>query len=288
MSAVRAELACLAEFGHFLRRHRRYWVIGAALYGTGVRAWSRTRVLRVGFCLLQAVDDLLDGDRRADGDPRMIAEAVAAALEGRGRAPGRLGLLAEHLRIDLAPLGAAGERPLETAAALVRHMAIDHERALRVAVWDAAQLEAHHRTTFRLSLDLLLIGAGARLRAADVPELVAALGWCSTHRDLADDLGHGLVNVPREVLDAAFAEGQGLADLDGMLRTRAARTWLSDGLHETSAGLARLEPRLATDPDRAGARVCGIFVRSIQRFARRHAAGVAVVSGQALTSAWRR
>jgi hypothetical protein len=33
--------------------------------------------------------------------------------------------------------------------------------------------------------------------------------------------------------------------------------------------LARLAPRLAADPDRVGARVCGIFVRSIQRFARR-------------------
>src|SRR5262249_17909339 len=152
-------------------------------------------------------DDLLDGDRACDADPCLVAEEVATALEG-GPAPGtRLGLLARSLRAELVPRGAPGERPAEMAAALVRHMTSDHERARGRAVWTASRLSGHHDRTFRLSLDLLLVGAGARLRAADVPELVAALGWCSTERDLADDLGHGLVNVPREVVEGAAAEG---------------------------------------------------------------------------------
>ncbi len=268
--AVRGvERACLAELLYFLRRHRRYWVIAAALYGDALRAWRRTRVLRVGFCLLQAVDDLLDGDRPCARDPRTVAEEVAVALGGGPEANGRLGLLARSLRAELSSRGRPGERPVEMAAALVRHMMSDHERARERLVWDAARLAAHHDRTFHLSLDLLLIGAGARLRAEDVPELVAALGWCSTERDLADDLRHGLVNVPREVVDGAAAEGQGLEALDLFLATSAARAWRAAGRAQTTEGLARLAPRLAAESDGTGARVCGLFVRSVQRFARR-------------------
>ena len=85
-------------------------------------------------------------------------------------------------------------------------MCVDRERVLSTRVSSATELAELHRATFRGSLDLMLIAADSPLRAIDVPELVEALGWCSTVRDLGDDLSHGLINMPREIAAAAQAE----------------------------------------------------------------------------------
>ena len=80
--------------------------------------------------------------------------------------------------------------------ALVQAMRVDRIRVLEHAVWSEEQLSSHHRTTFTLSVNLMLTTAGCSARAEEVPALIDALAWCSVFRDLDEDLRKGLNNVP--------------------------------------------------------------------------------------------
>ena len=145
-----------------------------------------------------------------------------SALESGAFAKDDLGRLGAAFRADL--LARGGPEALAKAVALMKRMCIDRERVLATQVSSETELAELHRATFRGSLDLMLIAANSPLRASDVPELVEALGWCSAVRDLEDDLGHGLINLPRDVVQAAQAESAD-AKPSAWLATRAVREW---------------------------------------------------------------
>lgn len=267
--AVRLEYICLSQFALFIRRHRRYLVIALFLYGHSLFRWRKTRVLRVGFCLLQAIDDLLDGDRPSAADPRSIAEDITTQLQTGEFRTDRLAALAEALSEDLEALRTDSDDPVGEVIALIRHMAVDRERVERSLIFNAEQLRRHHRTTFMHSLNLLLIAAGASTRARDVPELVEAFGWCSTVRDLEEDLDHGLVNVPADVVAAAEEEGASLDNARVFLSAAAVRRWFATELQRAHSLLVAHGRRRATMDDPAGQRILRIFDRSIAGYVRR-------------------
>ncbi|NIV18357.1 MAG: phosphatidic acid phosphatase [Woeseiaceae bacterium] len=267
--AARIEYICLAQFGMFIRRHRRYLVIAVFLYAHSLFRWRKTRVLRVGFCLLQAVDDLLDGDRPATTDPRVVALDIARQLEDGDFATDHLSALAESLAEDLRPLQTTAEDPLAEVSALIHHMAIDRQRVEQGLVFNAEELRRHHRTTFSHSLNLLLTAAGSSTRADDVPELVDAFGWCSTVRDLEDDLEQGLVNVPADVVAAAQHEGASVIDVRQFVATEAVRRWFAAELERAEALLEAHGRRRPASDDPTGQRILRIFDRSIGAYVRR-------------------
>jgi hypothetical protein len=271
VSAARLEYICLSQFALFIRRHRRYLVIALFLYAHSLFRWRKTRVMRVGFCLLQAIDDLLDGDRPSATDPRLIAEDIARQLQTGEFGKDHLAVMAEALKEDLEALQNGSDDPLGEVIALIRHMTVDRERVERVLIFDEHELRRHHRTTFMHSLNLLLIAAGATTRARDVPELVEAFGWCSTVRDLEEDLGHGLVNVPADVVAAAEEEGVSLDRPREFLGAAAVRDWFTTELQRAQSLLAAHGQRQAAKDDPAGRRILRIFDRSIGGYVRRFA-----------------
>lgn len=261
------EWACLREFMAFARRHFRYLVIMLYLYGYGLFRWRRTRVTRVGFCFLQAVDDLLDGDRPSELEPAEIVAGLISEIEQGEFGRSRLSLLAEFLASELQGISNAGDEPRSCVIELMRHMIRDRERVRDGLLFNREELYAHHGKTFRLSLDVLMIGIGATTRAGDAPDLIEALGWCSTMRDLKDDLQHGLVNIPTEVLHEARKEGGDPKDLDSLVRTPSIKAWFDSELLRARKHLAQSSAAIARLEDRKGARVLDIFQRSIERFA---------------------
>ncbi len=128
-----------------------------------------------------------------------------------------------------------------------------------------AELDDQLTRTFHHSLNILLIGARLRTRAAEVPDLVASLAWCSVARDLAEDLARGLVNVPRDVVAQVRAAGGEVS-----ARHPVVQRWLEE---ETIAARLRLAKSrivldaLAVEEPDAG-RLLRIFQRSIERYAR--------------------
>jgi fatty acid desaturase len=271
VEAVDVELLCLREMVRFARRHRRYGWIALSLLAASLPRWRRRRVLRTGYCCLQLVDDLLDGDRASEREPLERVDEVVAAIGSGEFGDDDLMRLARAFAGDLRAAG--GEAAVAEAVELIREMQVDRRRVLAgvaggpaAAALDTAALRRHQRRTFARSVDLMLIAGGAELRAADVPELIEAFGWCSTMRDLREDLAAGLVNVPREVLAAAAAEDASASDPEALLASAAARRWLGEELARAERHLAATDHRLAALRGRRGARVLRRFARSIRGF----------------------
>jgi membrane-associated phospholipid phosphatase len=267
--AAQLEFVCLEQFGMFIRRHRRYLVIALFLYGHSLFRWRKTRVLRVGFCLLQAIDDLLDGDRVSECDPVNVAGDIVRQMRSGEFATDQLALLAEALVEDLRVLQTEADDPLSEAIALIQHMCVDRERVEQGLIFDKVQLRQHHRKTFEHSLNLLLIASGARTRAEDIPELIDAFGWCSTVRDLNEDLSHGLVNVPADVVAAAAVEGANPSSVPEFGATEAVRSWFGAELERADSLLEAHNDKWTPGVDPVGDRIVRIFHKSISGYVRK-------------------
>jgi membrane-associated phospholipid phosphatase len=265
LTAWDIELLCLENELRFARRHVRYAVIGLALVRASLPGWRRNRLLRTGFCALQAIDDLLDGDRDCAGEPLDLVEGLVTQIESGRFADDDLARLVAAFTQDLRAVG--GEPALADAVRLIRVMQEDRRRRRDGLLLDAASLREHHRQTFALSVDLMLLAGRAELRAVDAPELVEALGWCSAVRDLEEDLRAGLINLPREVVHQAIAEMPAAAASEWP-RSLAVREWLDRERQRASVLLDQAEARLATQRDRRGASTLAMFARSMRRYAK--------------------
>jgi hypothetical protein len=133
----------------------------------------------------------------------------------------------------------------------------------------ASDLAEHHRKTFFLSLDLTLRLAGAGLRAGDAADLIGALSWVSPIRDLEKDWQKGLINVPREVLEAAgWREGK--APAEPLLDAPAVREWLRSEHRRGAADIEALGARLGSIADPKGRRILAGFHKALAAFERKY------------------
>ncbi|RKH60084.1 phosphatidic acid phosphatase [Corallococcus interemptor] len=263
LEAVRVEALCAREMYRFARRHPRYGLIALVLYQQSIGRWSKARRARVGFCFLQMVDDVLDGDRPVEGEPLDAIDALLRTLETGAPGP------ATEFHDTAVALGRALLAELtarEQVFELVRTMRKDRERVRDGRWWDAETLQAQLGNTFRLSVGLMLNVADARVRAEDAPSLLAALGWCSVMRDLREDLAQGLFNVPKDVAEEVRAQGHDPADFDSLLAAEAGRAWVRAEYQRARALLDRSAKELALQDGRPGVALLRLFHRSVESF----------------------
>lgn len=259
---------CFKNYVIFAKRHVRYVWIALGLTVASLGRWRERRVMRTGFCFLQIVDDLLDGDRACEDEPLEIVNRLIVALKTNRFHPsngGDVNVLARTFRTDL--IQTAGPHALSLTIKLMRVMQADRRRVLDHQILTIQQLRKQHRLTFSLSIDLLLIASKAALRAANVPELIDAFGWCSTVRDLKEDLQAGLVNIPESVLQAAFKSGARL-EYNSLMESEAIRIWMQAELEQACLLLDLTDVRLAKLKGRAGVSVLIMFTNSIRNYAK--------------------
>jgi phytoene/squalene synthetase len=225
--------------------------------------------VRAGYCLLQHLDDVADGDRDVGVDPgaylAQVVDEIARERFSRSSIPS---VLAAHVVPELRARACGGTDPLRDLQDLIRILAFDRERAARGLVLPEAELRAHHRRTFELSLGLTLVTAESDLTPKDAEALIDALCWCSPMRDLSEDLERGLINVPAEVLAAA-----GIAGRPGRETAShpALRPWIRSELARGTAAIDAFERSLPRLAGRRGATALVLLHRALQSFARRYA-----------------
>jgi len=154
---------------------------------------------------------------------------------------------------SLAQTGTGTDDPRGDLLALFARLRLDRRRMDAREIWSAAALAEHHRETFERSLNLTLMLDGAELRAADVPELVEALAWCSPVRDLEKDLAKGLINIPAEVFN-----------------TPAVQAWLADEHRRGAAAIAALGRKLPGVRDRRGREILAAFHRALAAYEKKY------------------
>ncbi|MFA6954246.1 MAG: phosphatase PAP2 family protein [Thermoanaerobaculia bacterium] len=256
-----AELCCLEQCARFSIRHRRYFVIFLAIWLPSLLRWRARRAVRFAFCTAQWIDDLLDGDRASAREPLEVVDELIDQMTRRRFTSEPLSRLTGALFAELDAIRSDEADPQAEFIALVCEMRVDRERVLARAVWDERQLAAHHRRTFELSVDLMLVVTGCRARASDVPALLGALAWCSVFRDLDDDLAHGLVNVPRSAWSNVSV---------GELRcSEAFRAWSAAELTRSERALESASREIEALDDARARRLLETFRASIVSFARR-------------------
>ena len=260
-------------------RHPRYLVVGALLYRASFPRFAERRVLRTGYCFLQAIDDLLDGDRPSPGPPADVVDALLVAAEGRGPENTALARLGVAFNTDLDALPDP-EKSWRDVRALVDVMKHDYRRVRERHLSTQAEIWEQLRATFTLSVDLMLAAGGTRVRAADVPALIDALGWCSVVRDLREDLRRGLVNVPRDVVLRTDPVPERLETLASVPATLE---WLASERERAIGALDRADAEIAALSDRPTARVLALFARSIRRYTARPS--VLAIANQATSHA---
>lgn len=266
----RLERHWFANQWRFARRHRRYGLIALMIAGQRILHPRRGLLLVSGYCFLQAVDDIMDGDRPWPQPPVAVADALIAAWQAEDFADDELGLLARdfHHRLRHTP------NPPQSRAEVAQLLAVmrsDAERAAARRLWPAAEIDAHHRRTFSLSFNLLLAALGSHSRADRLPELMDVLGWCSTVRDLRADLAAGIINIPAEVWRRAGLPENATATPGQVLAAPAVRQWLAQAHRQALALSAQLVTRLPADNslDASARRIGTLFARSVADFAQR-------------------
>jgi len=210
----------------------------------------------------------MDGDRETDTSPDDIAAQTIAEWEnGRFRGDTPLSKLGAALAAALRTLPLLPEDdPRHDVMVLLKAMHRDAKRVATRVLLPHTELKTHLRTTFHHSINLLLIASQMQTRAKNVPDLVAALGWCSVVRDLNEDLGKGLVNVPVEVVRRVEPAGSILTPQHPEIQR-----WLEEeklvALNHLRASTVTLQTMTAHDLH--AARLLGLFQRSIERYAKK-------------------
>ncbi len=199
MHKLYVEYLCVKYVISFSKRHLRYAWIAVWLAIDSLPNWFQNRILRTGYCFLQAIDDILDGDAQVEGEPLVLVDGVIDAIQTRQFGNSELMVLAKAFLEDVEKN--LNELYVDKTLKLIRIMQQDRRRILEQSVFTAERLNDHLFETFSLSLELLLATRKAEIATIDVNELVHALGWCSTVRDLKQDLIAGIVNIPMEVLE---------------------------------------------------------------------------------------
>jgi phytoene/squalene synthetase len=241
-----------------------------ALYRASLgRFWER-RILRTGFCLLQSVDDLLDGDRPSEQEPLYVVDQLVQELESRQFSSDPLSRLASAFVSDLERIRNGRHDPLKDAVALIRQMQTDRRRVLKGNLMTEQQLREHHRRTFSLSLDLMLRAAGSPLRTSDCPALIDAFGWCSTMRDLEEDLSNGLVNIPQEVVDRARDQGVKDLSFQSLCLSDSVRDWMKRELVNAEKLLDAADAEINAVGSVEGVTTLSMFARSIRSYVHRY------------------
>jgi hypothetical protein len=259
---LKIELLCLRDVIRFGQRHRRYWLIALGLLLESLLNWRGRRILRVGFCFLQHLDDILDGDRATEREPLDIADEVVQAIHSNTYGASDLMCLAQAFIGDLRAIG--GENAIQEALALIAVMRRDRCRVMDKVLFSRSELIEHHRATFNHSINLMLIARRSPLRAGDVPELIDSLAWCSSVRDLQEDWEAGLVNIPREVLAAARLNGA--TPWPVLLANQLVRDWIKSEHQQAKQRLLEMEQKLPALKPFPGYLHLRIFVKSIQKF----------------------
>jgi hypothetical protein len=82
LEALRIDALGLREFAWFVRRHVRYLSAFWNLTLASLPRWSRTRMLRISYCLTRHVEDVLDGFRLVPVEPEAYVRSVVRVLGG--------------------------------------------------------------------------------------------------------------------------------------------------------------------------------------------------------------
>ena len=217
--------------------------------------------------MLQHIDDILDGDRPCSIEPADVVDDILGQMEKGSFEDSPLACLARCLWEDMGRFQTEYDDPRSEVLTLIRLMQRDRFRVKDKLLLSSNELIEHHRKTFYYAVNLMLTLGGTEVRAQDAPDLIEAFGWCSTMRDLQEDIEKGLVNLPASVISAARSQGLETIEYASVVKAPAVKQWLRDEYRRATEHLDRFEQALLRLEGKRGVGILRLFHKSIRRFA---------------------
>lgn len=272
LNPVLVEKICLQEFLFFIRRNRRYLITFIAIYLYSFFAWRHMRLLRASHCLAQHIDDVLDGDREVDIPPLTYVDKLLCQIEtGDYDLNSPASALAYFVFNEADARANANKNIRAELLHLFKTLRVDRQRLEARRLLPKEQLDEQHRRTFIHSINISLMITDSRIRASDIPEVVGALSWVSSMRDLREDMQRGLINIPLEVAEQAQNEGAASLDYDNLISTRSVQSWIQQEFQQGQASLSAIPARLRMLWPQRGTLEIWAFYVEIKRYGTRYA-----------------
>lgn len=258
------EWLCFKQHVYFSLRNRRYLLIALTQYCYSLISWKQARSLRYTFCTLQLIDDYLDGDRACPQEPLEYLNTLKQAMATSYFDQSDLQQMTRMFLERTHKIPAMGEEARKAFAELIEIMMADRRRVLTKTIYSTRELQYHHQTTFRFSLDIVLMALESPLRSESLPEILDIFGWCSTVRDLEEDLQKSLVNIPAHVV----AQVEGFMDLPVKQKIEAppVRDWLRAETHTAEKLFSVCDQKMQTLKAIHGAFVFKMFLNSMKKY----------------------
>ena len=235
------------------------------MYINSLFRWQKMRLLRAGYCFIQLLDDILDGDRRIDKDPgayadELVNEMTRESFSKSSDASMLIGFVLTEVRRR-----ADYEGIKQKFIALVIILKDDYHRRIGRRSDESAKLAEHHWQTFQLSLDITLAFLGSKVTSTDCPEIINSLVWCSTMRDLRDDLAVGIINIPKDV-HTVPSRALSQKEIEVILNEDSVQTWIREEFKVQAINMQAIGPMLPHLKDNIGRQTIKIFWKSIRSY----------------------
>lgn len=258
------EWLCFKQHIYFSLRNRRYLLIAITQYFYSFINWRQARSLRYTFCTLQLIDDYLDGDRQCPMEPLDYLNRLKQAIVNRKFDQSELQLMTKCFLKRTEKIPAMGAEARKAFDELIDIMMADRRRVLNKVIYSGRELEYHHHTTFRYSLDIVLMALESPLRSSSMPEILDIFGWCSTVRDLEEDLNKSLVNIPAEIASKVprFEE----LKTSEKISTTPVKNWLINETIKAERLFKICDTKLDAIKSIHGAFVFKMFIKSMKKY----------------------
>lgn len=199
INQLHMEWLCFKQHVYFSIRNRRYLTIAVIQYLYSFFKWNQARNLRYTFCTLQLIDDILDEDRKCEIEPLDYLDNLKIAIKNNQYNSSDLEQMTKFFIQRTEQFGPMKDEAINAFFELIDIMMADRRRVLAKKIYSKEELQHHHHTTFKYSLDIVLIALESPLRSSSMPEILDIFAWCSTVRDLKEDLDKSLINIPLEI-----------------------------------------------------------------------------------------
>ncbi len=262
---LKIEYLCLKQFYYFSRRHRRYFIIFLSMYISSLFRWRKLRLLRAGYCFIQLLDDILDGDRHIHLDPRVFANEIADEIRHESFSKSTDASILCDFVISTAKARSDYLSIKQWLLSLVNVLVNDYDRRINRRSDLASVLSQHHKQTFQLSMDITLAFLDSKVRSFDCPEIIESLVWCSVMRDLRDDLTMGIINIPKDVFEVPNTL-LSADEIGVIISSKAAQAWMRAEFDMQTANMKAIGPKLPYMKDNIGRQIIKIFWKSIKSY----------------------
>ena len=239
------------------------------LYALSCKEPELGKVARASYFFMRHMDDRLDGDMQAKGEPLPYALEVRRQIQSdEFTGNPKVALLAQYAIKTLESRSRNGDNPKFDFLEAVDSIIFDYERSKEKKTLTQQELDLYYWKTFSPVINILLVGLKSNLRAKDIPALAMNQGRLYTIRDLETDWDRGTINIPSEVLEhAGLTVNSTFAELMQNLRLQK---WFRESSLKSRAELLKLQQQLRDSGEDLTFLICNRLIKWMLAFVDRY------------------